>query len=102
MAKIWFAKDGAEPTHGGLAAELPLAAALEKFDINSSELSVCRIEEGRYGPRFGDLHNPISAFSAYTHLILEISSDEGAALGLRDRFFEMPISPEAAAKQFES
>jgi hypothetical protein len=101
MAKIWFAKDGAEPTHGGPLAELPLLDALKKFDVKSSEVRVCRIEDGRYGPRFGDVQNPISAFSAYTHVILEISSDEGKQLGLRERFFEVPILPEAAAKQLE-
>ena len=92
MAKIWFARDGKDPTRGGPIAELPLATITNKLALTHSDY-LCDLSTT---PRFGDPSAETSMIFGYKHVVVQIDKAEAVTHGWKSGFYRASCSPQEA------
>ena len=92
MAKIWFMRDGRDPSDGQPIAERSIVTCKEQLGIRRGDF-LC----GRSQPlRFGDA--PTSTTSDYRHVVVEIDQSEGVAAGWKAGYYLAHCAPKQAYK----
>ena len=93
--KIWFVREGPEPTRGGPAYELPLKSCIETFGLSQHQW----ISGPDQTPRFGDQTSRLSGISEYRHVVCEIDEAEATASGWKAGFYRADLTPAEAVKR---
>jgi len=94
-AKVWFVRDGPEPTRGGPAYELPLESCIEKLGLEERHW-LSGLDQT---PRFGDQTSQLGEIASYSHVVCEIDETEAGASGWKAGFYRADISPTVAIKR---
>jgi len=77
MIKVWFVREGPEPTRGGLAYELLLETCNKTLGLTEGDF-LSGLERT---PRFGDQTSRLGGIADYRHVVCEIEDAEAAASG---------------------
>ncbi len=95
MVKIWFVREGPEPTRGGPAYQLPIDICIDKLELTAHQF----MSGPDKSPRFGDQSVRLTAFSAFRLVICEIEDVEAEASGWKAGFYRIDFSPGQVAEK---
>ncbi len=95
MVKVWFVREGPEPTRGGPAYQLPLDICIDKLELTAHQY-LCDPETT---PRFGDQNARVTAVSAFRHVVCEIDQVEAKPGGWKAGFYRIDFSPDQVAEK---
>jgi hypothetical protein len=91
MAKIWFVRDGSDPTTGDHWAEMPIDEAARLFALKPSHF----LSPLSSTPRFGNATRDFW-LAGYRHLVVEIDDSEPARGKWKSGFYRSPVAPAEA------
>jgi len=95
MVKVWFVREGPEPTRGGPAYELPLATCVEVLGLTVDHF-LSGLERT---PRFGDQTARLAGIADYRHVVCEIEDADVAARGWKTGYYRIELSPAQAIER---
>jgi hypothetical protein len=93
--KVWFVRDGPEPTRGGPAYELPLESCIEKIGLEEPHW-FSGLDQT---PRFGDQTSQLGETAGYRHVVCEIDEAQTGASGWKAGFYRADMSPTEAVER---
>lgn len=91
MAKIWPVYEGRQPTRGEPWARIPLADAIELFELRPEEF----FSELETTPRFGPSDRNLT-FAGFKHIVVEVERNEGRKAIWKPGFYKSHIGPKDA------
>ena len=94
MAKVWFVKEGPDPTRGGPAYKLALDSCVGQLDLVKSQW----LSGPDKRPRFGDQTSRVAGVADYRHVICEVGESEAAEHGWKAGFYRLEIGPQEVRK----
>lgn len=92
MTKVWFVKEGPDPTRGGPAYKLPLDSCVDQLGLVKSHW-LSGLDKR---PRFGDQTSRVAGVADYRHVVCEIDESEAAEHGWKAGFYRLEIGPQEA------
>jgi len=90
--KVWFVREGPDPTSGSTAYELPLKSCVEVLGLERRHW----IFGADDTPRFGDQSTHLAGIADYRHIVCEINEEEAKAAGWEAGFYRADLSPAEA------
>ena len=91
MVKIWFCKEGKDPTGSAPAYELSFKDCVEKLGLASARY----LSDLSTTPRFGDPNAKLAGVADYRHVVAEISEADIKGSGWKSGFYLIELSPQA-------
>lgn len=91
MAKIWPVYEGRTPTMGEPWADIPLAEAVDLFELRPKDFLSDMETIPRFGPQDRDL-----TFAGYKHIVVELDRDEASRSKWTPGFYKSRIKPQEA------
>lgn len=92
MAKVWFVKDGPEPTRGTARAVVSVEFARTRLRLAEFLKEPPAEGDSQAGPRFGSAFGPVPPYGAPRHVVVELDPAEATAAGLRPGFYRADIA----------
>ena len=92
MAKVWFCRDGDDPTDGGPRAVLPLDDCAKTLGLTGADY-ICDLAEI---PNFGKPGDPLATMRGYQRVVVEVSDAEAAPPTWRAGYYRARITPAEA------
>ncbi len=93
--KVWFVRDGPDPTWDAPAYELPLKSCIEILGLTrrhwKSDLDPM--------PTFGDQTSRLSLFTEPRHVVCEIDEAQASVSGLKAGFYMTDLTPDEAIER---
>lgn len=89
MVKVWFVREGPEPTRGGAVYELPLETCIETLGLTADDF----LSGPDCTPRFGDESSRLGGIADYRHVVCEIDDTEAAVSGWNPGYYRAELSP---------
>jgi len=94
MASIWPVYEGREPTIGEPWAELPLAEAIDLFELKPQDL----VSDLSKTLRFGNANHEL-LYAGYKYIVVEVGVSEARRAKWKPGFYRSPIKPEEAFRR---
>lgn len=94
MAKIWPVYEGKEPTIGGPWANLPVADAVDLFDLQADDY----VSDVTSDVRFGDVSR-FNTIAGYKYIVVEIDRNEGQKANWTPGFYRSQVTPNVAFRK---
>ena len=95
MAKVWFVREGSDPTQGGPKYTLPL-----KQCVGQPGLAQIQWLHGLgRTPRFGDQTPRPLGMAEYRHVVCQVDHQEASEQGWEAGYYRLVISPKEVAKR---
>ena len=92
MTKVWFVREGPDPTRGGPAYTLPRDSCVDQLGLAKSQW----LSSLDKTPRFGDQTSRVAGVADYRHVVCEVGESEAAEHGWKAGFYRLEISPQEA------
>ena len=89
MVKVWFVREGPEPTRGDPAYQLPLKSCVATLGLAQHHW----LSGPDRTPRFGDQTARLTGISDYRHVVCEIEEAQAKAGGWKAGFYRIDLSP---------
>ena len=93
MTKVWFVREGPDPTKGGRAYNLPLDSCVENLGLEKGQW-LTGLDKT---PRFGDQSPKLLDVSDYRHVVCELDESEARERGWKAGFYRLEMSPQVVA-----
>ncbi len=93
MAKIWFARDGSDPTTGESRYDRPLQQCVEQLGLAQESQRLCGLDQR---PVIGD-QGPLPQDSQ--HVVCQVDDQEASEHGWAAGYYRLGISPKEVAKR---
>lgn len=91
MAKVWFCREGPDPTVGGPRAELTISESQQALD-----LSKAMYQSGLDNPPKFNVDSKMGQFTGPKFVVIEIEEEEALEHGWKPGFYITPHSPAEA------
>ena len=95
MVKVWFAREGPEPTRGGPAYELPVESCIETLGLIERQW-LSGLDQT---PRFGNQTPRLGGIADYRHVVCEIEQTGSGASGWKAGYYRVDLSPAEAVER---
>jgi hypothetical protein len=95
MTKVWFVRDGPEPTRGEPKYTLPLDQCTDQLGLTKKDW----LHALDQTPRFGDQAPRPLGMAEYRHVICQIDAPEASEYGWRPGYYVLEISPKEVAER---
>lgn len=95
MVKVWFVREGPEPTRGGPAYELPLETCIKTLDLSAGDF----LSAPERTPRFGNQSSWLGGIADYRHVVCEIEDAEAHASEWKPGYYRAGLSPAQAIER---
>ena len=95
MVKVWFLREGSDPTSGGPVSTLSVDECVQKLELVHGQF-LCDLSTT---PRFGAPDDPLAKISGYKHVVAEVGEDEAKVHGWRSGFYRSSLSPQKASER---
>ena len=92
MVKVWFVREGSDPTSGGPVSTLSLNECVQNFELSQGQF-LCELSTS---PRFGASDDPLAMIRGYTHVVVEVGEDEAKDRGWQSGYYRSSLSPQEA------
>ena len=98
MTKVWFVKDGPDPTLDGPAYTLPLDSCVNQLGLTKGQW----LSDLDKTPRFGDQTSQVAGVADYRHVVCEVSESEATGYGWKAGFYRLEIGPREVSTKLGS
>ncbi len=95
MTKVWFVRDGPEPTRGEPKYTLPLDRCTDQLGLTKKDW----LHALDQTPRFGDQAPRPLGMAEYRHVVCQIDAPEASEYGWRPGYYVLEISPKEVAER---
>jgi hypothetical protein len=95
MTKVWFVKEGPDPTRGGPAYNLPHDSCVSQLGLAKSQW----LSGLNKAPRFGDQTSRVVGVAAYRYVVCEVDDSEAAEYDWKAGFYRLEIGPQEVGKR---
>ena len=89
MTKVWFVREGPEPTRGEPKYTLPLEQCIDQLGLAKSHW----LHGLDQGPRFGDQTPRPLGMAQYRHVVCQVDEAEASEYGWMAGYYLLEISP---------
>ena len=93
MTKVWFVREGPEPTRGLPAYDLPLTDSVDRLGLSRDQW----LSGPDVRPRFGDQASRVAGVSDPMYVVCELGESEAVAHRWEPGFYVLEMSPREAA-----
>ena len=97
MAKVWFCRDGDNPTDGGPRAVLPFDHCANTLGLTGADY----IGDLAEVPKFGKRGDPLAMIRGYQHVVIEVSEAEAAPPRWRSGYYRARLTPAEADERLK-
>ena len=95
MVKIWFVRDGSDPTTVGPAYQLPLDDCVKVLGLSPDQF----FSPLERPPRFGDQIRGAGRIAGFRHVVCEIQVTTAATSKWKAGYYRTQLSPEEAIER---
>jgi len=97
MAKIWFCREGGNPTDRVPRAVLPLEDCAKTLGLTGADF----IGDLAETPKFGRSCDPLAMMRGYQHVVVEVSEAEAARPTWRSGYYRERLTPAEADERLK-
>lgn len=90
MTKVWFVREGTEPTQGGPAYNLPFDSCVDQLSLAKSQW-LSGLDKT---PRFKIQSQQMPVIAGYRHVVCEVAESEAAEHDWKPGFYRVDADPQ--------
>lgn len=90
MIKVWFLRDGPEPTDGSPRYELLLNSCINSLGLERQQWFADKVQKVRFNV---EVSADLARIAGYKHVVCQIDASEAETTGWKEGFYRINLEP---------